>query len=416
MTTLPAKQLQAHVFAATQGSYLQSMLEFCKYEQGNDAGVVVRMPKDIAMFDELWRVIEDVAKVKRIKVQRQGKWPTATEVRKLLGDVVWLWKGWLPVGFVTLLVGEPGSGKSFLALDWIKRVLKDTGWPMNGKTDLPSSAGSCAVWVETESSQQIVTSRAESMQVPGDVLYMPGFGDDMLGQPDLVLEEDRNRITQAVKELKPSIVVVDSLGGAHSGGENKIEEVRPMLDFLARMARDEKLPVIAVHHLRKRGVTESTEASMDKVRGSTAFSAFARSIIAVEGAGNSHSIRVIKANLTDKPPALTFGIEFVEEGEERKPRRIAYSEFKDAAPNTDQKVTKIDRCVAWVESQLCDIAEPTPLKDLIERATAEGFSRNMLYVARDRIGSPIVVTGNGRSVAWQLVDAPELDLSSMCLE
>ncbi len=405
--TTPARQLQSAVHAATQGSFLQSMLEFVKYEQGSGL-VVARMPKDIPVFEEVWRVIQEVAVVKKIKVQRQGKWPTATEIRRLLGDVKWLWNDWLPVGFVTLLVGEPGSGKSFLALDWLKRVLKNTGWPMDGKSDTVLTTNNCAVWVETESSQQLVTSRAESMQVPGDRLYMPGFGEDLLGQPDLVLEEDRERVTQAVKELKPSFVVVDSLGGAHSGGENKIEEVRPMLDFLARLARDEKISVVAVHHLRKRAHMESTEASMDKVRGSTAFSAFARSIIAVEGAGNDHSIRVIKANLAEKAAPISFGIEFVMQDEIKRPRRIVYSEF--VAPQG--KSTKVERCMEWVVERLTAAESPVQLKAILGEAEPLGYSRNMLYAAKDRLGGQLTVTGDGRAAYWSL--AAELDLSLLC--
>lgn len=409
MTTTPAKQLQAAVATATQGSYLHAMLEFVKYEQGSGL-VVARMPKDIPIFEEVWRVIEDVAKVKRISVQRQGKWPTAIEIRKLLGDVRWLWKDWLPVGFVTLLVGEPGSGKSFLALDWLKRVLKGTGWPMGGKSDVETSATDCAVWVETESSQQIVTSRAESMQVPGERLYMPGFGTDLLGQPDLVLEGDRDRVALAVKELKPTVVVVDSLGGAHSGGENKIEEVRPMLDFLARLARDEKIAVIAVHHLRKRAPTESTEASMDKVRGSTGFAAFARSIVAVETAGEEHLIKVIKANLAEKSPPIGFGIEFILEGEVKRPRRIVYTEAK----LPEAKQTKADKCAAWVLEQLSDSDKPMQLKDLLARSEPIGYNRNMLYAAKERLGAELDITGDGRTAFWSI--AKPTDFSVLCSE
>ena len=409
MATTPAKQLQSAVLAATQGSYLQSMLEFLRYEQGN-GHVVVRMPKDVLVFDEVWRIVNEVAAVKHIKAQRQGRWPNADELRKLLGDVKWMWDSWIPIGFLTLIVGEPGSGKSFIALDWIKRVLKDSGWPMSGKSDLHTTKDSCAVWVETESSQQIVTSRAESMQVPGDVLYMPGFGDDMLGQPDLVQECDRDRVALAIKELQPTIAIVDSLGGAHTGGENKIEEVRPMLDFLARLARDEKIAIVAVHHLRKGNHGESTEVTLDKVRGSSAFGAFARSIVAVEGVGSNHSIRVIKANLAEKPPPLSFNIEFFLQNEVKKPRRIIYSEFSEP----EKKTSKAERCVTWVSEQLTGAKQPVPLKELVVTAEPLGYSRNMLYAARDRMGAMLNVTGDGRSAFWSM--AEEVDLSELCEE
>ncbi len=404
MKTTPASKLSAAVAQSQQGSYLNTLLPFCKYEQGNSSLVVVRMPKDIAAFDELWRVVEEVAKGIHIEVQRQGKWPTASELRLLLGSVKWLWEKWIPIGFVTLLVGEPGSSKSFLALDWVKHVILQDPWPLTSKPLRLENP--CAVWIETESSQQLVTNRAESMNIPGDLLYMPGFGDDLLGQPDLVVEAHRERIVQATEELKPALLVVDSLGGAHSGGENKIEEVRPMLDFFARLARDRRIPVVAVHHLRKRSPGETIEVSMERVRGSSAFSAFARSIIAVESNGEHRNVRVIKANLSERADPMNFAITFNKQG---NPLGIVYTEYVPPA----KKRSKAERCADWVVQQLEKEGKGIRLAHLIELGEPQGFTRGILYRAKDVLGEAIEVTGDGRTAQWLLNAAVDLsELSS----
>ncbi len=43
--------------------------------------------------------------------------------------VSWLWPGRIPLGRITLLVGRPGEGKSFLTTDAAARVTTGTPWP-----------------------------------------------------------------------------------------------------------------------------------------------------------------------------------------------------------------------------------------------------------------------------------------------
>ncbi|MBI3862917.1 MAG: AAA family ATPase, partial [Planctomycetia bacterium] len=44
-------------------------------------------------------------------------------------DVQWLWPGRIPLGKVTLIEGDEGSGKSFVALDLASRVSRGMAWP-----------------------------------------------------------------------------------------------------------------------------------------------------------------------------------------------------------------------------------------------------------------------------------------------
>jgi AAA domain len=62
-------------------------------------------------------------------------------------NVGWLWPGRIPLGYVTLLVSDPGAGKSLVALDIAARVTTGKPWPdANDETrmtnDEPSSHSS----------------------------------------------------------------------------------------------------------------------------------------------------------------------------------------------------------------------------------------------------------------------------------
>ena len=43
--------------------------------------------------------------------------------------IEWLWHQRIPIGKVTLLVGDPGQGKSLIALDLAARVSTGATWP-----------------------------------------------------------------------------------------------------------------------------------------------------------------------------------------------------------------------------------------------------------------------------------------------
>jgi len=62
--------------------------------------------------------------------------------------VNWLWPGRVPVGKMTLLVGDPGRGKSLLALDMAARLSRGAPWPDACGTGAPACAttaeGGCA--------------------------------------------------------------------------------------------------------------------------------------------------------------------------------------------------------------------------------------------------------------------------------
>ena len=45
------------------------------------------------------------------------------------GEVRWLWRGRIPLGRITLLVGRPGEGKSFFTMDAASRVSTGSPWP-----------------------------------------------------------------------------------------------------------------------------------------------------------------------------------------------------------------------------------------------------------------------------------------------
>ena len=358
--------------------------------------VALRMPEGIAAMDTVWQLAHDICTEAGIKVKRLDKFATLEELDDYLGTVKWLWKNWMPLGFVTLLAGDPGAGKSMAALDWVRVAVTNGNWPTGEKCDTPNCT---AVWVEAESSQQLLNDRSKQLKVPRKLCYLPSFGGDLFGQPDLNDMEHQQQLLNVVKARKPKLIVVDSLGGANAGGENKIEEVRPLMNFLADLARDEDAAVLLIHHFKKPSQQEDMSVAMYRVRGSGGIIAFSRSIIACEKTKAGAILRSIKSNLGPIPPPLNMSFKFDGDNGIEK---IIYEPWQAPEP----KHTKKELCSNWIWGILTKQGR-TGLLTLVEMGEGEGYTRGTIYAAKDLLENQILVDGTGREAYWSIASDAE---------
>lgn len=378
------------------------LLQLIEIESRKDK-LVFRMPSGVIALDSVWDKIVEVASGMKIAYSRTEPFATLEELDDILGDIKWIWPSWLPRGFVTMLVGDPGVGKSMVALDFARIITcgKPSHWPM---TDI-CPPKSNVVWLDTEASQQLLNIRSKQLKMERQRVYIPVISGDILGQPNIGDEDHRETIINLVEAVKPSLIVLDSLGGSHQHGENKIEEMRPVMEFFALLARDYEAAVIVVHHLNKGSPGINTELDLYRVRGSTVITALARTILAVERVKNDTvRLRMIKSNLTRMPEPI--GVETVN-SESGDITGMKYDVYKPPA----KKQTKKESCAAWITTTLQSSPDGIQLKDLVEIGEGYGYTRGNVYSAKDVLGDRVEITGNGREAIWHLSD--NLDNDSM---
>ena len=155
--------------------------------------------------------------------------------------------GMLPVG-LTVLGGPPKKGKSWLALQLSLAVSQ--GADFLGRM---TEAGD-VLYLDVESSQARVQSRLERVW-PGQAPKQLHISHkcDRLGDG---LEEEIERWMEE-EATHPVLVVIDTVGrvkGAGSRGSNAYENDTKIFGDLQRFAMDHRLAILAVHHLRKRGI------------------------------------------------------------------------------------------------------------------------------------------------------------------
>ena len=302
----------------------------------------------------------------------QDELSTWEDLNKIFAPLTWSWKGWLPNGMLTILAGEPGSGKSALAL-WIAATFTDgrnwpDGQPFTGDTGK-------VLWVECEAAQALNLERARNWKPPIQLdRFLAPLGDPM---STVRLDDQRGRSAVKAAAMRPDVqlIVVDSLRGAHRGDENS-SETAGFVIWLAELARDTGKPIVLIHHVRKRNAWEVPKVvTLDRLRGSSAIVQPARVVLALDSPDrtdpNLRRLSQVKNNLSKYPSPI--GLEITNTG----------ISFK-AAPEPPSPKKKIDR----VQNFLRDLLRqgPVPSTEVLKAAESAGFSEKTTNRAKKQLG------------------------------
>ncbi len=141
------------------------------------------------------------------------------ELNRVLG-------GGIVAGSVVLMGGEPGVGKSTLLLQLV----------MN--SDLKS------LYVSGEESKNQIKMRADRMKGNGEDIY-------------ILSETSIERIEKHIKELKPDLVVIDSIQTMAlenlDSMPGTISQIRESAGTLQRIAKQNNIPIFIIGHITKDG-------------------------------------------------------------------------------------------------------------------------------------------------------------------
>lgn len=344
--------------------------------------------------------------------------PSLAEIADDLPPVQWAWTNWLPIGMLTLLAARPGTGKSLVALDLAQRIIAGDPWPDGSPMTRP---GAPVIYVDGENVPQILNERAVKWQMDRSNLYLmlPDDDDIIL---DLSLPRYQDKLAEMAYRIEPALIVVDSLGSIMGKGENAIEDVRQILAFLAGLGSQNGCATLLIHHLRKGSSGQLSlldTVDIDQIRGSghiAAMSRIAWGLTAIQtgpepNRNGPRKLEVIKTNLCRYPEALGITLEPLPDGDAVK---LIY-DLK--APERYQEPTIGDEAGSWLLGYLEDAAAPVKPGDAVAAAAAEGYSRAMIYRARDVLSDQILNTKGRKSKGncWALaatIDAPAPDDSA----
>lgn len=341
-----------------------------------------------ALRDELGRAVERLSPAESLDLANAATW---ADMAQLIGPVAWEWQDWLPSGLLVELVAESGAGKSALVLRTAATYL--LGWMWPDGTPFAGTTGK-VLWCETEAGQALNLERAQAWGLPIENILSPL--PNPLDDVNLFDPAHLAAITAKAKRDDVRLIVVDSLSGGTAGRE-KGEDQMPVVKWLAELARNLGKPVILLHHLRKRGLSDGSgndTVTLDRVRGSTVIVQPARVVWALD-VPNSNTLEhkrlsVIKSNLGRFPKSI--GVRIDDGG-------LSFGE----APSAPKTMTKLDQAKLLLLRLLA--AGPRLQTDIEGEAILEGISMDTMREAKKRLGCSVSKDGHSGKWSWDLPDS-----------
>ena len=313
----------------------------------------------------------------------------------------WLWPARIPLGKLTLLIGDPGLGKSLLTLDISARISRGGTFPDGATCEM----GSVLLLSAEDDVADTVRPRldvagANVCRVHTLEAVRVALTDGSITEKSFSLESDITALDMALREHPDVRLVVINPISAYLGGTDSHvnSEVRGLLSPLAALASKYEVAVVCVTHLRK-----SAGPAVHRAIGSIGFAAAARASWAV-GADPSDAGRrlflPVKQNLAPDTGGLSFRIE----SREGLPGIAWDSTVVTASANDVLNVLDDDDHSArrdaesWLRDFLAD--GPAIAGDAIQAAGRDGIPKTTLRRAALSLGVSTRKTG-GRGGRWE---------------
>lgn len=339
--------------------------------------------RDAQLRKELDKAVK--AHLRGAAYKTPGKWLQTTLEDIELKSLDWVWYPYLARGELTILEGDPGVGKSYLA-QIIAAALCD------GKK-LPSTRprhikGKVA-YFDVENSGGTVT---KARVLDNGVKNMGSFyKEDRLFVVDS--DADAADVLDAIEELKPVLVVFDTIGHYLGRADaHKSTEALQSFSFFRDLAVRFNCAVLVLRHLTKSGGVRA----LYRGQGSISFAGLARIVLTVGLDPEDKETKVLamtKNNFTKPAASMSFYVEELPPTLKRDDRsRFVWGELREDLSADDLVGTEpktggekpIDLARAFLEEALSE--EAIEFSKLMRMAEARSISRQVLYRAADRLG------------------------------
>ena len=300
--------------------------------------------------------------------------------------VEWLWEPYIPFGKVTIVQGNPGEGKTTLALRLCAACTNRKPFPAMAEHE-PFN-----VIYQTAEDGLGDTVKPRLMEADADLERVLVIDDR-----DTPLTLADERIARAIRENNARLVIIDPVQ-AFLGADvdmNRANEVRPIFRSLGDIAQATGCAIVLIGHLNKAAGTQSTYRGL----GSIDITAAVRSLLFIGKLKDSPTTRVLiheKSSLAPPGQSIAFSL-----GDEKGFAWIgAYDITADellAGTDTAKTESKTAQAQMLILELLAD-GKRMPSAELEKAVNERGISSRTMRTAKSRIGDRLVTEKDG--TAW----------------
>ena len=308
--------------------------------------------------------------------------------------VEWLWKPYIPFGKVTIIQGNPGEGKTTLALCLCAACTNRKPFPL-----MPEHEPFNVIYQTAEDGLGD-TVKPRLMEAEADLDRVLVIDES---KQELSLSDER--IEKAIRQNGARLIILDPIQ-AYVGEKtdmNKANEIRPIFRRLAEVAERTACAVILIGHLNKAAGGQSAYRGL----GSIDFRAAARSVLLIGRVKREPNVRVIvhdKSSLAPEGKPMAFcldpetGFEWVGEYD------ITADELLSGAGGNT--ATKTEQAETLILDLLADENEMTS-EEVMKAAAEVGISERTLKTARRNLETRIEVKRRGNQWYYRLKSAAQ---------
>jgi hypothetical protein len=378
------------------------LYEFCRYKATKQAiiGSVDLLQKK-QDYPEIERTITAATQIGRGGSGQLDVVNLAGIERK---EVEWFWSDRIPRGKLSLIVGDPGVGKSFFTMMLTAYITKGRALPGTPELADPEEGKVIVLTAEDGLADTVVPRIEDHGGDKANVFVIQGTKAIDGTYRLFNLQTDVAYLEAKILELKNAkLIIIDPISaylGVGTGVDShKDKDVRGVLAPLAAMAEKHNVTIIGIVHLNKR----SDVGAIYRVSGSMAFVAAARSVWLIErekAEEKDRSLRYftpLKTNLSVDPKGLVFRIE------------CGVITFQDGMPPTadeclaSKAIPQKERPREHAKQFLREMLKNGPVdsKQILEEAKGNGITIGTLQNAKEALGiESFRIGGLGEKGKW----------------
>jgi AAA domain len=274
-------------------------------------------------------------------------------------QVAWLWPGRIPAGKITTIDGDPGLGKSALALTLAAVVSRGGVWPDGTRCE---HAGDVLIMTAEDGVADTIRPRLDAAHADPRRVHVIDHGTGERGEPKAISLGDIGQIERHITETDAHLLIIDVLMAYLPGDAYRDQDVRKALTPLAKLADRTGCAMLLLRHLRKGKGGDPVHSGA----GSIGIVGAARAGFVVTRDPDRDDLRIfasVKSNLAICPKSLTYrlidgrggavAVEWL--GEDRRSASELFAEARNSLGEMSCRVS--DFVNARSESRSGDIAQ-----------------------------------------------------------
>ncbi len=215
--------------------------------------------------EELRKVFSSIAKLRLAELKQRDSDEFELNpftLRDLYAEdfppIEWVAKDLIPLGCLGAITGESNAYKSFMTLALAQAVA--TGTPYLGH--FATKLGKVLI-VDEENNRCIIEQRFRNMGIDAhdNIVFLSRTG------LQIDREAHRSKLLGYVNELKPQLIIMDSMVRLHGRDENSATEMRQVMKALGSLVAPDRSVIFIHHHKKEQGFAR--KAGSGSLRGST---------------------------------------------------------------------------------------------------------------------------------------------------